>query len=80
MKLLREINFIRTFSGFRPFCADGQSVLGSVDHIPGYAIVAGHEGDGIALSPLVNEMFIDFLEGRPSYFDRSMFSPQRFVK
>ena len=80
MPRLREINFIRTFSGFRPFCADGQSVLGSVDHIPGYAIVAGHEGDGIALSPLVNEMFIDFLEGRPSYFDRSMFSPQRFVK
>lgn len=78
MPKLREMNFIRTFSGFRPYCEDGNSVLGGVDGLDGYMVCAGHEGDGISLSPLVNRLFLQKVNGEKGLFDLEMFSPNRF--
>lgn len=80
MPKLAEMNFIRTFSGFRPACADGMSVLGGVDGLDGYMIVAGHEGDGISLAPLISEMLVQVMDGKPTRFDKTIFSPNRFIR
>lgn len=78
MPKLRELNFIRTFSGFRPYCEDSNSILGGVDGLDGYMVCAGHEGDGISLSPVVNKLFLQKVNGEAGMFDLDMFSPNRF--
>lgn len=48
---LRDLNVIRTFSGLRPFTRDGVPIVAPSDRIPNFIIAAGHEGDGVAVSP-----------------------------
>lgn len=76
---LRQVHFIRTFSGLRPYVPDNLPIIGPVDGVPGFFMAAGHEGDGIALSAitglLVGELIID---GNPS-FDVDVLSPNRFL-
>lgn len=77
---LRDMHVIRTFSGFRPFVADGLPLIGPVKGIPGFIMAAGHEGDGVALSPITGKLVAEMIvEGRPS-FNIDAFSPNRFVE
>ncbi len=48
---LKEVKVIRTFSGLRPYTADGLPIVGPSDKISNFIIAAGHYGDGIAMSP-----------------------------
>ena len=48
---LRNLSVIRTFSGLRPFTKDGVPIVGPSERIPNFIIAAGHEGDGVAVSP-----------------------------
>ncbi len=48
---LRNLRVIRTFSGLRPFTRDGLPIVGPSDRFPNFIIAAGHEGDGVAVSP-----------------------------
>ena len=50
---IKDLNFIRAFAGLRPFTPDGLPLIGEVDKIKGFYIAAGHEGDGIALAPIL---------------------------
>jgi sarcosine oxidase subunit beta len=76
---LQEIRVIRTFAGLRPFTPDGLPVLGPVRNIEGFFMAAGHEGDGIALSPITGQLIAEWIgEGSPS-MDLSDFSLERFL-
>jgi glycine/D-amino acid oxidase-like deaminating enzyme len=75
---LRDLRVIRTFSGLRPSTPDGLPILGPVHSVEGLFMAAGHEGDGIALSPITGQILAEWIaEGRPS-IDVSDFSLERF--
>jgi len=75
---LRDVRVIRTFAGLRPFTPDGLPILGPVRNVEGFFMAAGHEGDGIALSPITGQLIAEWIaEGSPS-MDLSAFSLERF--
>lgn len=74
---LRDFRVIRTFAGLRPSTPDGLPILGPVPNIEGLFIAAGHEGDGIALSPITGQIIAEWIaEGSPS-MDVSPFDAER---
>ncbi len=58
---LKNINFIRSFAGLRPYTPDGLPILGEVPQVPGFYMAAGHEGDGIALSAITGILLRDVI-------------------
>lgn len=76
---LKNVSVIRFFSGFRPYTPDGMPLLGPVKTLDHFYMAAGHEGDGIALSPVTGKLMAEYIvDGKPSY-DISDFSPNRFL-
>jgi len=62
---LSDLNVIRSFAGLRPYTPDGLPILGPVKGVDGLIMAAGHEGDGIALSPITGKLIAQFIvEGR----------------
>lgn len=58
----------------------GLPLLEPVHALPGFYMAAGHEGDGIALSPITGKLIAEWIvDGKPSY-DLSDFDPNRFLK
>ena len=58
---LKNLNFIRAFAGLRPYTPDGLPILGTVAGLGGFIMAAGHEGDGIALSPITGEIIAELI-------------------
>ena len=66
---LKHLHMIRSFAGFRPYTPDGLPILGNVQAIEGFIMAAGHEGDGMALSPITGELIADLIDtGKTSVF------------
>lgn len=61
--IMNQVNIIRTIAGFRPGTKDGSPIIGAVDGFPGIFIAAGHEGDGIALSPITGKAVTEMVCG-----------------
>ncbi|MDD3981682.1 MAG: FAD-dependent oxidoreductase [Spirochaetia bacterium] len=76
--VMSKINFIRTFAGLRPSTPDGMPFLGEIPGAPGFFIAAGHEGDGIALSPITGLVMADLITGKNPIFPMEAFAPGRF--
>ena len=76
---LKDVSVVRFFSGFRPYTPDGLSLMGEVKTLPGFYMAAGHEGDGIALSPITGKLIAELIATRKTSYDISMFSPNRFL-
>ncbi|MDP2792093.1 MAG: FAD-dependent oxidoreductase, partial [Rectinemataceae bacterium] len=76
--VMSKINFIRTFAGLRPSTPDGMPFLGEIPGAPGFFIAAGHEGDGIALSPVTGLVMADLITGKKPEFSMEAFNPGRF--
>ncbi len=77
---LSKVSVVRYFSGFRPYTPDGLPLLGEVESLGGFYMAAGHEGDGIALSPITGLLMSELIVDGVSSFDLSSFSPNRFIK
>lgn len=76
---LKELSVIRYFAGFRPYTPDGLPLLGEVKGLSRFIMAAGHEGDGIAMSPITGKLITEIIvDGKPS-FDIEPFSPNRFI-
>ncbi len=76
---LENVDVIRFFSGFRPYTPDGLPLLGEMTNLKGFYVAAGHEGDGIALSPITGKLLAELItEGRASY-NIDTFDPNRFA-
>ena len=62
---LSALNVIRSFAGLRPYTPDGLPILGPIEGLDGFIMAAGHEGDGIALSPITGKLIAQYIvEGR----------------
>ena len=67
---ISEINIIRTFAGLRPYTPNGLPILAKAKNIKGFIISAGHEGDGIALSPVTGVIIADIVtKGKSDLWD-----------
>lgn len=77
--VLRKIRIIRTMAGFRPFTKDGLPIIGETPELQGFFIAAGHEGDGIALSPITGMLVANLVEGAGPYLPLAKkLGPARF--
>ena len=76
---LKNLQIIRTFAGLRPYTPDGLPILGPVKSLDGFFMAAGHEGDGIALSPITGNLVSQILVGKKPDICLDPFSPDRFT-
>ena len=77
--VLKNVSVIRFFSGFRPYTPDGLPLLGPVKTLSGFFMAAGHEGDGIALSPITGKLIAEQIVDGKSSYNIDAFSPNRFL-
>ena len=75
---LGQIHIIRTMGGLRPYTPDGLPLVGYVNRPEGYFMAAGHEGDGIALSPITGKIVADLIVDGRTFMDVSALDPNRF--
>jgi glycine/D-amino acid oxidase-like deaminating enzyme len=75
---IEQVNVIRAFAGLRPYTPDGLPILGPVADVPGFFMAAGHEGDGIALSPITGELIAQMIITGKSDFPLDAFRLSRF--
>jgi len=76
---LSDLNVIRSFAGLRPYTPDGLPILGPVEGVDGFIMAAGHEGDGIALSPITGELIAQFIEEGRTEIPLDPFRLERFA-
>jgi len=76
---LGPIHIIRTMGGIRPFTPDGLPLVGYANGLEGCFIAAGHEGDGIALSPVPGKIVADLIVDGKTFMDVSPLDPNRFA-
>jgi sarcosine oxidase subunit beta len=75
---LKKLNLIRVFAGLRPYTPDGLPILGTVAGLDGFVMAAGHEGDGIALSPITGEIIADLIVDNKTGFPMEAYRLERF--
>jgi glycine/D-amino acid oxidase-like deaminating enzyme len=78
--VLRDVQLLRAYRGFRPYAPDHLPVIGEDALVKGLWHSAGHEGAGIGLAPGSAALITDAILGRESFMDSTPFSPTRFVK
>lgn len=69
LPILKDVNIIRAYAGLRPYVIDHLPIVSEVEEVPGYYIAAGHEGDGIALSPITGHLMSQIVTGEKTDFD-----------
>jgi sarcosine oxidase subunit beta len=75
---LKNLHVIRAYAGLRPFTPDGLPILGLVEGVKGFIMAAGHEGDGVALSPVTGEIIAGVITNRDIPFSMDHFRLERF--
>ena len=78
--VLRDVQLLRAYRGFRPYAPDHLPVIGEDATVKGLWHSAGHEGAGIGLAPGSAALITDAILGREQFMDASPFSPARFEK
>jgi len=78
--VIGKAHIIRTFAGLRPSTPDGMPFVGEVSSLPGFYMAAGHEGDGIALSPVTGKVIADMISGEATGFDLTALKADRFME
>ncbi|MGE7920408.1 NAD(P)/FAD-dependent oxidoreductase [Viridibacillus sp. NPDC093762] len=58
---MADMTVIRTYAGLRPWTEDHLPIISEVEHIPGFYIAAGHEGDGISLAAVTGKLIEEML-------------------
>lgn len=76
--VLKKVQLIRAYYGFRPFAPDHLPVIGQDPIIAGLWHAAGHEGAGIGLAPATAELIGAQIVGTQTFMDADPFSPSRF--
>lgn len=75
---LKNLQIIRAFAGLRPYTGDGLPILGPVETIEGLVIAAGHEGDGVALSPVTGDLIARLIDSGCTDIPLAPFELRRF--
>ena len=77
---LRNVHFIRTFSGFRPYTPDHLPMVGATAHLKNYFFATGFEGGGVSLNPAVGRMVGELICGEELTITNAPLAPDRLVK
>lgn len=75
-----KVHVLRSYSGLRPSTGDGLPILGRSPSLPGFIVASGHEGDGIALSPITGKRIAELITGEVEDEKLAPFSWSRFMK
>ena len=78
--VLKDVQLLRVYRGFRPYAPDHLPVIGEDSKISGLWHSAGHEGAGIGLAPGSAALLTDAIVGRKSFMSADAFSPKRFTR
>lgn len=78
--VLADVQILRTYSGFRPYCPDHLPVIGEDARLPGLWHAAGHEGAGIGLSVGTAKLIVQALRGEATDLSLDPFRPARFAE
>jgi glycine/D-amino acid oxidase-like deaminating enzyme len=76
--ILRDVQLLRVYRGFRPYAPDHLPLIGEDYRVKGLWHSAGHEGAGIGLAPGSAALITDTILGRQSFMDPAAFAPKRF--
>ena len=76
--VMEDIHVIRAYAGLRPYVADHLPIISHVDTVPGFYIAAGHEGDGIGLSPLTGKLISQMVTNEETLLPIETLSINRF--
>lgn len=80
--LLADVQLMRVYRGFRPYCPDHLPVIGPDARVPGLLHACGHEGAGIGLAPATADLIAAHLLGgdvdAAAGGDAAAFLPDRF--
>jgi glycine/D-amino acid oxidase-like deaminating enzyme len=74
---LAEVNLLRSYVGFRPYCPDHLPVIGPDPRVPGLVHACGHEGAGIGLSLATGHLIAQTVTGAAPDLDLTPFRPDR---
>ncbi len=74
-----DIHIIRAFAGLRPATPDGLPILEQSPELPGFITASGHEGDGVALSPITGKTIAELVVGKVDKEKLIPFSSSRFA-
>jgi glycine/D-amino acid oxidase-like deaminating enzyme len=64
---VNNIRIIRSMVGFRPYTGDGLPIICEAPDLKGFFIAAGHEGDGVALSPITGHLVANLISGESEH-------------
>lgn len=78
--VMEDIHVIRAYAGLRPYVDDHMPIISKVDEVPGFYIAAGHEGDGIGLSPLTGKLISQMVTGEETILPIDALSINRFKR
>ncbi len=73
-----EMHLIRAYAGLRPSTPDGLPIIEASPGVSGFFVAAGHEGDGIALSPVTGEMIAGLVAGDEGHLRLAQLDSARF--
>jgi len=76
---LKNLKLIRTYAGLRPCTPDGLPIFGRVAGLEGFVMAAGHEGDGIALSPITGAIIAELIVDNRTSFPLEAYKLERFT-
>ncbi|MGO0576212.1 NAD(P)/FAD-dependent oxidoreductase [Ornithinimicrobium panacihumi] len=81
--VLAQLQLMRVYRGFRPYCPDHLPVIGPDPRVPGVLHACGHEGAGIGLAPATGELIAAHLTGADPHqtvgADPTPFLPDRLL-
>ncbi|HIQ06578.1 MAG TPA: FAD-binding oxidoreductase, partial [Anaerolineae bacterium] len=63
LPFMSNMHVLRFYAGLRPTTPDGLPILERSPSLPGFIVASGHEGDGIALSPITGKTIADLIVG-----------------
>jgi D-hydroxyproline dehydrogenase subunit beta len=76
---LAEVNLLRSYLGFRPYCPDHLPVIGPDPRAPWLVHACGHEGAGIGLAAATGHLIAQTLTSAQPDLDLTPFRPDRFA-
>ena len=75
---LADVQLLRTYGGFRPYCPDHLPVIGPDPRVPGLFHACGHEGAGVGLAAATGHVIAQSITGIATSIDLAPFSAARF--
>jgi sarcosine oxidase subunit beta len=76
--VIRELNIIRTWTGFTTWTSDKTAIIDRVPDEPRYYILTGLSGHGFCIAPALGHLTAEFMMGHTPPFDMSAFRLNRF--